>query len=53
MRVRFTEEEMIIHGNADGYEFVMKFMPTDDGRWKGYAQNGNHLLNASITPVNR
>lgn len=53
MKVRFTEEEMIIRGNADGCEFVMKFTPTDDGRWKGSAQNGNHLLNASITPVNR
>ena len=53
MRVRFTEEEMIIRGNADGCEFVMKFTPTDDGCWNGTAQNGNHLLNASITPVNR
>ena len=53
MRVRFTEEEMIIRGDADGCDFVMKFTPTDNGCWIGTAQNGNHLLNASITPVNR
>lgn len=53
MRVRFTEEEMIIRGDADGCDFVMKFTPTDNGCWNGTARNGNHLLNASITPVNR
>lgn len=53
MRVRFTEEEMIIRGNADGCDFIMKFTPTDDGRWSGTAQNGNHHLNAFIKPVNR
>lgn len=53
MRVRFTEEKMIIRGNADGCDFIMKFTPTDDGRWSGTAQNGNHHLNAFIKPVNR
>ena len=52
MRVHFTEEEMIIRGNADGCDFIMKFTPTDDGRWSGTAQNGNHHLNAFIKPVN-
>lgn len=53
MRVRFTEEEMIIRGNADGCDFIMKFTPTDDGCWAGTAQNGSHHLKASIIPVNR
>ena len=44
---------MIIRGNADGCDFIMKFTPTYDGRWSGTAQNGNHHLNAFIKPVNR
>lgn len=50
MAVRFTEEQMIITGNAGGSKFVMEFKPTDKGRWEGRAQNGNHKLKASIKP---
>lgn len=53
MRVRFTEEEMIIRGNTDGREFTMRFTPTSEGCWSGTVQNGNYYLKASITPVNR
>lgn len=53
MRVRFTEEEMIIRGNTDGCEFTMRFTPTNEGCWSGTVQNGSHHLNASINPVNR
>lgn len=51
MSVRFTEEEMIIKGNAGGSEFVMRFHPTSDGKWAGTAVNGRHNLSATIHPV--
>lgn len=50
MSVRFTEEEMIIRGKANGSDFVMNFTPTADGKWKGRAQSGSHYLNAEIRP---
>lgn len=51
MSVRFTEEQMVVTGNAGGSQFTMKFIPTTDGKWKGSAQNGNHNLNANIWPI--
>lgn len=51
MSVRFTEEQMIITGNAGGCNFVMTLSPTIDGKWEGTAQNGNHKLTANIWPI--
>lgn len=51
MSVRFTEEQMIITGNAAGSRFIIKLNPTTDGKWEGSAQNGNHKLRAYINPV--
>lgn len=51
MNVRFTEEKMIINGNAGGSVFVMEFIPTSDGKWTGTARNGNHKLEANIWPI--
>lgn len=53
MSVRFTEEQMIITGNAGGDTFTMKFSRSSNGRWRGTAQNGNHTLEARIWPVKR
>lgn len=50
MSVRFTEEEMIIRGKANGSDFVMNFTPTTDGKWKGRALSGSYYLNAEIRP---
>lgn len=50
MSVRFTEEEMIIRGKANGSDFVMNFIPTTDGKWKGRALSGSYYLNAEIRP---
>ena len=50
MSVRFTEEEMIIRGKANGSDFVMNFTPTTDGKWKGRALSGSYYLNAKIRP---
>lgn len=50
MSVRFTEEEIIIRGKANGSDFVMNFTPTTDGKWKGRALSGSHYLNAEIRP---
>lgn len=49
MSVRFTEEEMIIRGKANGSDFVMNFTPTTDGKWKGRALSGSYYLNAGDT----
>lgn len=48
MSVRFTEEQMIISGNAGGSNFNIMLSPTYDGKWSGIARNGNHQLNANI-----
>lgn len=53
MNVRFTEEEMIIRGIANGSDFIMRFTPTSDGKWRGTAQCGKSCFDASIVPVNR
>lgn len=50
MSVRFTEEEMIIRGKANGSDFVMNFTPTTDGKRKGRALSGSYYLNAEIRP---
>ena len=50
MSVRFTEEEMVIRGKANGSDFVMNFTPTTNGNWKGRAQSGTSYLNAEIRP---
>ena len=49
MSVRFTEEEMIIRGKANGSDFVMNFTPTTDGKWKGRALSSSYYLNAGDT----
>lgn len=51
MSVRFTEEEMIVSGTANGQPFVMRFIPTAGGAWRGTATSGNQSLNAQIQPM--
>ena len=51
MSVRFTEEEMVVSGTADGRPFVMRFTPTSNGAWRGTATSGSQSLNAEIQPM--
>lgn len=53
LSVRFTQDMMILSGNAGGSNFVISLYPSGGGNWSGNARNGNHTLSADIYPERR